>query len=83
MIRIEPGAVNGQVEAPPSKSATHRAYLLASQATGPSFVGSPLRSADNDATLLCLHRLGARTETGEPGGRFQPSTCPTPAGTTT
>lgn len=45
---------------PPDKSLTHRAYLLASIADGPSSIRSPLRGEDCQATLDCLRRLGLR-----------------------
>lgn len=73
MIRIEPGTVSGRVAAPPSKSVTHRAYVLASQAYAPCVVAGPLRSGDCDATLAGLHRLGARIELADSAVRFEPA----------
>jgi 3-phosphoshikimate 1-carboxyvinyltransferase len=57
---VRPGPVSGTVRAPGSKSETHRAFLLAAQSAEPCLVRSPLRSADPQATLACLHAMGAR-----------------------
>jgi 3-phosphoshikimate 1-carboxyvinyltransferase len=73
VIRVEPGRVEGAFQAPPSKSVTHRAYLLASQAERPATVTTPLRAADCDATLAGLQRLGARAHLEGPHVRFEPA----------
>ena len=73
MMRIEPGPVSGKAVAPASKSVTHRAYLLASQAERPTTVMAPLRSRDTDATLAGLHRLGARMTMADDTVRFEPA----------
>lgn len=57
---VRPGPVSGTVRAPGSKSETHRAFLLAAQSVEPCLVRSPLLSADTQATLACLHAMGAR-----------------------
>lgn len=46
------------LQVPPSKSVTHRAYLLASLCEQPTVVHQPLRSADCDAMLAALRGLG-------------------------
>lgn len=58
---------------PGSKSQTHRAYLLAAQSERPCTVTDPLRGADTDATLGCLHRLGHRFGIEERAVAFLPS----------
>ena len=51
--------VSGCVHAPPSKSHTHRAFLLAALAKGESVVFSPLLGEDTLATLSAVKALGA------------------------
>lgn len=57
---VRAGPVSGTVRAPGSKSESHRAFLLAAQSAEPCLVRSPLHSADTQATLACLHAMGAR-----------------------
>lgn len=59
-VEVRPGRVDGTVRMPGSKSETHRAFLLAAQSDVPCLVAAPLRSEDTNATLACLHALGAR-----------------------
>ena len=54
--------VEGEVKAPPSKSYTHRALILASLAKGKSKLQDPLLSADTLATLEACQALGAEIE---------------------
>lgn len=65
--------ISGTVQIPGSKSLTHRAYLLGAHSDRPCTVAEPLRSADTDATLACLHRLGHRFERDDRTVTFQPS----------
>lgn len=67
--------IGGTVRVPPSKSVTHRAYLLAAQSDVDCVVRSPLRAADTDATLACLHRLGhaVRPEPDHDAVAFRPA----------
>ena len=51
--------VSGTVHAPPSKSHTHRAFLLAALSHGVSRVTSPLLGEDTCATLAAVAALGA------------------------
>lgn len=53
--------IHGRVRAPPSKSYTHRAFLLATLSGGPCRIEDPLLSEDTEATLAALEALGART----------------------
>jgi 3-phosphoshikimate 1-carboxyvinyltransferase len=58
-IRITPSPVSGVVSAPPSKSYTHRAVILASLAAGESIIQSPLLSDDTLYTIDACRSLGA------------------------
>ena len=58
-VRITPSQVRGLVSAPPSKSFTHRAVILASLAEGESIIQSPLLSDDTIYTIEACRSLGA------------------------
>ena len=58
-IRVYPSRLFGEVEAPPSKSYTHRAYAAALLADGESILINPLRSRDTEATKNACTLLGA------------------------
>jgi 3-phosphoshikimate 1-carboxyvinyltransferase len=58
-IKITPSPVSGVVSAPPSKSYTHRAVILASLAAGESIIQSPLLSDDTLYTIDACRSLGA------------------------
>lgn len=73
-LTIRPGPAEGRVEAPTSKSVTHRALILSAIA-GEGTVEHPLRSRDPEATIACLEALGLDvtgddpvTVRGEPTG---------------
>jgi 3-phosphoshikimate 1-carboxyvinyltransferase len=55
---VRPSEVQGQVEAPPSKSLTHRMAILGALAPGESVVNHPLICDDTLATLNALKALG-------------------------
>lgn len=57
-VHISKSAVDGTVAAPPSKSYTHRAIILAGLARGESTLRRPLLSADTLATLHGMERFG-------------------------
>jgi len=61
-VRITPSPVSGEVSAPPSKSYTHRAVILASLAAGESIIQSPLLSDDTLYTINACRSLGADIE---------------------
>jgi len=61
-VRITPSSVTGEVTAPPSKSYTHRAVILASLAAGESLIENPLLSDDNFYTIDACRSLGADVE---------------------
>lgn len=50
--------IRGEVMAPSSKSATHRALILAALADGESTINRPLESDDTTATLRALEQIG-------------------------
>ena len=58
-LRITPSSVTGEVSAPPSKSYTHRAVIVASLATGESIIENPLLSDDTLYTIDACRSLGA------------------------
>jgi len=58
-VRIIPSVVTGEVSAPPSKSYTHRAVILASLAAGETIIESPLVSDDTLYTIDACRSLGA------------------------
>ena len=59
-IRLYPSQIRGQVQAPPSKSAAHRALICAALSPGESRVEGILPSADMEATIRGLTALGAQ-----------------------
>ncbi|BDZ68953.1 3-phosphoshikimate 1-carboxyvinyltransferase [Methanobacterium ferruginis] len=56
------GQIKGVVKAPPSKSYTHRAFLLACLADGKSYLQDPLYSADTMATLEACQSMGCNIQ---------------------
>jgi len=58
IARVQRGPLQGRIEAPPSKSYTHRALVLGALADGVSVVRGPLVSADTEATMDALTALG-------------------------
>ncbi|BDZ71623.1 3-phosphoshikimate 1-carboxyvinyltransferase [Methanobacterium petrolearium] len=62
-LRVEQAKrIEGNVKAPPSKSYTHRALLLACLAEGKSYLRDPLYSADTMATLEACQALGCQID---------------------
>lgn len=57
-IRISPSKISGTIAAPPSKSATHRALILAALARGTSQVKNMLLADDTLHTLHALQAFG-------------------------
>jgi len=64
-IRISPSQARGRVEAPPSKSMTHRMVILGVLAEGRTTIRCPLVCDDTLATLNAVSMLGAETKKGE------------------
>ena len=58
-VRITPSPLTGEITAPPSKSYTHRAVILASLAAGESVIENPLLSDDTMYTINACRCLGA------------------------
>jgi len=61
-VTIERSEIDGSVEAPSSKSMTHRAVICSALAQGRSQVTHPLVSDDTDATLRVVQAIGAGVE---------------------
>lgn len=59
------GKLDGDISAPPSKSHTHRAFFLASLASGRSVIECPLLSDDTHSTLNACRSMGAEIMMGE------------------
>lgn len=55
---IYPSIVKGEIEAPPSKSFTHRAIIISSLANGISKIKNPLISLDTLATIKACKTFG-------------------------
>jgi 3-phosphoshikimate 1-carboxyvinyltransferase len=58
-LKITPSSFSGRLSAPPSKSYTHRAVILASLASGESIIENPLLSDDTRYTIAACRALGA------------------------
>ena len=62
-MRIKgPARVNGSLKVPGDKSISHRVAMLASVASGPSSITGFASSADCQATLDCIRKLGISVE---------------------
>lgn len=61
-IKIFPSIVSGSVIAPPSKSITHRAIIVAALAKGISVIKNVLLSDDTKYTINALQQLGIKIE---------------------
>ncbi len=61
MLAVKPSTIEGVVEAPPSKSYTHRAVALASLTEEKSIIRKPLISRDTRATIKASKMLGVET----------------------
>ncbi len=73
-VDVVPGRIAGTLAAPPSKSCTHRAFLLAAQAINGCTVENALLSGDTLATLRNLEALGARPTLQAGNVQFAPAT---------
>ncbi len=62
--------LRGELRPPSDKSLTHRAYMFAAIADGPSTVVNPLRSEDCESTLSCLGQMGVAHHEEEDGSRL-------------
>lgn len=59
LLKVKPSKLAGEVKAPPSKSYTHRAFMVALLARGESKIINPLVSFDTEATIEAARTLGA------------------------
>lgn len=59
LLKVKPSKLAGEVKAPPSKSYTHRAFMVALLARGESKIINPLLSFDTEATIEAARTLGA------------------------
>ncbi len=58
-LKVKPSKLSGEVTAPPSKSYTHRAFMIAALAKGESRIVDPLLGFDTEATIEAVRALGA------------------------
>jgi len=58
-LYIAPSVISGKVNAPPSKSYTHRVYAISLITSGDSTIKNPLISSDTRATLRACKQFGA------------------------
>lgn len=58
-LKVKRSKMSGEVRAPPSKSYTHRAFMIALLARGESKIINPLLSFDTEATIEAVKALGA------------------------
>lgn len=65
-LQVSRSTVKGVVEAPPSKSYTHRAIVLAGLARGDSVIRRPLLSEDTLSTLRGMEQFGTLSKSEGP-----------------
>jgi len=58
-LKVRPSKLSGEITAPPSKSYTHRAFMIAALARGESKIINPLLGLDTQATIDAVRALGA------------------------
>lgn len=80
-LNVKPSKLSGEITAPPSKSYTHRAFMIALLAKGESRITKPLIGYDTMATIDATKQLGAEVvQEGDvwrirgTGGNIRPST---------
>jgi 3-phosphoshikimate 1-carboxyvinyltransferase len=78
-LKVKPSKLSGEITAPPSKSYTHRAFVIAALARGESKIKNPLLGFDTQATIDAVRALGAEiTQEGDvwrvrgTGGEIKP-----------
>lgn len=69
---ITPSHLNGQIDAPASKSVAHRALICAALADKPTRIKCSTTSVDIEATAQCLRELGASISKTEYGFYVKP-----------
>lgn len=68
-LKIRPSKLEGEINAQPSKSYTHRALCVGLLARGESKISGPLQSLDTQATLDAAEILGGKLKKSE--GKWQ------------
>lgn len=71
-ITIYPGKLHGTVNAIASKSQAHRLLICAALADTPTFLDCPQTNQDIEATVRCLHALGADIQRTDNGYQVNP-----------
>ena len=81
VLLVKPSKLSGEITAPPSKSYTHRAFMIALLADGESTIKDPLIGYDTMATIEAVKELGAEVTREDnvwrvrgTGGRIRPRT---------
>ncbi|MEM2878342.1 MAG: 3-phosphoshikimate 1-carboxyvinyltransferase [Candidatus Hadarchaeales archaeon] len=59
-LSVWPSKLSGEISAPPSKSYTHRALIIAALADGESVIRGALLSRDTEATISAIREIGAK-----------------------
>ena len=75
---VAPGPIDHSLRLPGSKSLTNRELVLASLATGPSTLHSPLHARDTSLMVAALQSLGATIINAPGAGEFGPDLAITP-----
>ncbi len=57
--------ISGTIQVPGDKSISHRAFIISSLASGPSFIEGALTTGDCFSTIQCLGELGVEMDIGE------------------
>ena len=80
VLKVRPSKLRGAVDAPPSKSYTHRAFAASVLAREESKIANPLLALDTSATMDACGILGAKIEQRDntwhiigTGGKLEPS----------
>lgn len=63
LLRVRPSSLEGEIDAPPSKSYTHRAFSIALLADGWSKIIDPLISLDTESTINAVKIFGGKIVT--------------------
>ncbi|UCH89318.1 MAG: 3-phosphoshikimate 1-carboxyvinyltransferase [Thermoplasmata archaeon] len=72
-MTVIPSKLSGVVSAPPSKSLTHRAFILGMLADGTTTIKSPLISDDTISTMKAVEAFGAKIDKNEDGYIIHPN----------
>ncbi|MFN3622118.1 MAG: 3-phosphoshikimate 1-carboxyvinyltransferase, partial [Nitrososphaerales archaeon] len=75
---VRRSSVNGVLNAPPSKSQTHRFYVAAMLSTGESIIEQPSICLDTKATLDAIKLMGCMVSAGKSTVRILSDGAPKP-----